>query len=109
MQRCSSHILSKTDINESVGLGIEALDLALRGNTGVMVNLTRQEDNEEYTVKLGSIDVTKVANHEKKVPLDMINEDGNYVTSKMENYLKPLIEGEVEINYFNGVAKHIIL
>ena len=109
MQRCSSHILSKTDIDESISLGMEALDLALKGNTGVMVNLTRKENNKNYIVKLGSIDVTKVANHEKKVPLDMINEDGNYVTYEMENYLKPLIEGEIAINYFNGVAKHIIL
>jgi hypothetical protein len=41
------------------------------------------------------VDVTKVANFEKKVPADWITEDGMHVNEKFERYARPLILDEV--------------
>lgn len=108
MQRCSSHILSKTDIDESKLLGIKACQCALDGYTGVMATLYRKNNNP-YEIELSSIDVKKVANKEKSIPLDWINREGNYVNSEIIDYLLPLIQGEIEIEYKNGVPRHMIL
>lgn len=108
MQRCSSHILSKTDIDESKLLGIKACQCALDGYTGVMATLYRKSNNP-YEIELSSIDVKKVANKEKSIPLDWINREGNYVNTEMIDYLLPLIQGEIEIEYKNGVPRHMIL
>ena len=38
-----------------------------------------------------------------------MREVGNDVTEKMMEYLKPLIHGETEIIYENGIPKHLYL
>lgn len=108
MQRCSSHILSKTDIEESKLLGMKACESVICGKSGVMSTIERLSNNP-YKTQLSIIDISKVANFEKKVPLYMINEQQNNVTQDMIDYLKPLIQGEVYIKYQNGVPKHTVL
>lgn len=108
MQRCSGHILSKTDIDESKLLGMKACQCAIDGITGVMASLIRKSNNP-YEIELTSVPVDKIANNEKKVPLCWINEEGNYVSEDMIEYLYPLIQGEVKIEYINGIPKHIFL
>lgn len=108
MQRCSGHILSQTDIDESKLLGMKACQYAIDGYTGVMASLIRKGNNP-YKIELTSVPINKIANKEKKVPLDWINDKGNYVEDKMSEYLLPLIQGEVKIEYVNGIPKHIAL
>lgn len=108
MQRCSGHILSKTDIEEAKLLGMKACQCAFEGNTGVMASIVRKGNNP-YKIELTSVPANKVANREKKVPLAWINEKGNYVEDKMIDYLFPLIQGEVKIEYINGIPKHLVL
>ena len=55
------------------------------------------------------VDVTKVANFEKKVPLDWITEDGMHVNENFERYARPLIQAELTPIYINGVPRHIHL
>jgi len=38
-----------------------------------------------------------VANGEKKVPREFINEKGNHITKAMRDYIKPLVQGQVPI------------
>lgn len=108
MQRCSGHIVSKTDLEESILVGKKAFECAIEGNTGKMVSIKRVSSNP-YQVKLTSVDVGKVANIEKKVPLNWINEKGNDINEEFIKYLKPLILGEVNIDYKNGIPKHASL
>lgn len=108
MQRSASHIASATDITESRMLGMKALQCAVDGITGQMASLQRK-DTETYEIEFISVPVEKVANVEKKVPMDWINEAGNDVTDEMVDYLKPLIQGEINIKYKNGIPKHFVL
>ncbi len=108
MQRCASHIASATDIEESRMLGMKAVALALEGKSGVMVTLNRK-DSEEYTVEYGDVDIKQVANQEKTVPPDWITKDGHDITDELFDYLYPLIEGERNIRYKNGIPNNVQL
>lgn len=105
MQRCGGHIASDTDLQESRLLGMKACQCALDGETGVMAALKRT-NNAPYEIEFGSVLVSQVANKEKKIPLAWINEAGNDVTEEMITYLRPLIVGEVNVIYENGIPVH---
>ena len=107
-QRCAAHIGSLTDINESVGVGMAGVRLALLGNTGVMATIERSAE-KEYSVSYGMADIRTIANEIKTVPMDYINEAGNGVTEKCLEYLRPLIVGETAVKYENGLPKHVII
>ena len=105
-QRCAAHIASKTDIEESLGVGASAVKLALAGESGVMATIVRN-DTAEYSVSFGKADIRNIANEIKSVPRNYINADGDGVTDECIEYLKPLIVGEVFPKYENGMPKHI--
>ncbi len=108
MQRCSAHIASETDLNESKMLGMKAFQCAFEGRSGEMASIHRTCSNP-YTVEYTSVPVSSVANREKTVPLHMIHRDGNDVTEEMMQYLKPLLQGEVNIRYKNGIPTYMYL
>lgn len=102
MQRSAAHISSETDIMESLMLGQKALGCALEHETGRMAAIKRLS-NEPYRVEFVSVPVNEVANHEKLVPLDWITPDGHDVTDEYIAYMKPLIQGETNIKFENGI------
>lgn len=108
MQRASAHLASNTDITESMQLGRKALNCALEGETGRMAAILRL-NNEPYQVEYVSVPVNEVANHEKKVPLEFISSEGNDVTRELIEYMKPLIQGETDLIYENGIPKQVRL
>lgn len=108
LQRCAGYMLSETDIIESRNLGAFAAVSAIRGESGKMSALKRICD-DPYQVEIESADLSKIANFEKKVPMEWINEEGNDIKDDLLTYLKPLIQGEVQIPYENGVPRHFIL
>ena len=107
-QRCAAHILSKTDIDEAFRLGYSAVCEAVLGKTGIVMAIKRVSDTP-YKVAYEAVDVNKVANEAKIVPTDYINKDGNYVTEKFIDYIKPLVLGEIYPEYSNGVPEFLIL
>ena len=107
-QRCASHIASATDIDESVMVGKSAVRAAADGITRAMMTILRA-DGEEYCSYIGSSDVSKIANQTKHVDDEFINERGNNVTDECCKYLLPLIAGERDIKFENGIPVHIIL
>ena len=108
LQRCAGYMLSDTDIIESRNLGAFAAVSAIRGESGKMSALKRICD-DPYQVEIELADLSKIANFEKKVPMEWINEEGNDIKDDLLTYLKPLIQGEVQIPYENGVPRHFIL
>ncbi|MCL2698961.1 MAG: 6-phosphofructokinase [Defluviitaleaceae bacterium] len=104
LQRCAAHLASATDVAEAKVLGSAALTAALSGQTGVMSRLLRTS-TDPYRVEYGIIETSKVANHEKRVPLEWLNAEKNNVNEKMIEYLLPLIQGESVINFKNGVPE----
>ena len=57
----------------------------------------------------GIYDVHKIANNEKVVPRDWMNEDANYVTDKFIDYIEPLIQGDYPPFMVNGLPQHLVL
>lgn len=108
LQRCAGYMLSETDIIESRNLGAFAAVSAIRGESGKMSALKRICD-DPYQVEIELADLSKIANFEKKVPMEWINEEGNDIKDDLLTYLKPLIQEEVQIPYENGVPRHFIL
>ena len=76
LQRCAGYMLSETDIIESRNLGAFAAVSAIRGESGKMSALKRICD-DPYQVEIELADLSKIANFEKKVPMEWINEEGN--------------------------------
>ena len=108
LQRCYSQSLSLSDYAESFNAGYEGTKHALDGNTGFMAGFSRISQNP-YKCEVDFYDVNVIANVEKKIPDDMISEDKMFVTQKFIDYAKPLINGEPEIIYDNGIIDFEIL
>lgn len=108
VQRCASHIASKTDIEESVSVGRAAVVAASEGITRQMMTIERIS-TEPYVVEISHRDVSEIANKVKCVPSEFINERGNSITDGCAKYLMPLIQGEMDVKYENGIPKHIVI
>ena len=106
LQRCAGHLLSKTDIDESLKVGKGAVEIALSGESGKMAAYERKTRCGKYFCNIVAMDVKLIANEIKKVPAEFINEDGNGITEACVEYLKPLIAGECKIEYKNGLPYH---
>ncbi len=105
MQRCSSHICSKTDIDEAEEIGSRGVLAALAGETGKTMVFRRISD-KPYVVTVETTEAENVANKEKFFPKEWINGQGNDVTSAATDYFLPLIQGEVKIAMRNGMPLH---
>lgn len=106
LQRCAAHISSATDVSEAFHLGEKAVDAVLNGRTEEMTSLKRIS-NVPYRVEYTTVPVSQVANKEKKIPTEWINEAGNDVKPQLVEYLKPLIEGELKVEYREGIPDYI--
>ena len=104
-QRCASHLLSITDIEESVRVGKAAVELACEGKSGVMPAFVRS-GSAKYHGDIVAVPADEVANAIKYLPEEFINERGNNVTDECLEYLAPLIQGEYPIKWENGLPKH---
>lgn len=105
-QRCASHIASLTDLKEAEEIGRSAVDAVLRGEHGKMM-ICRRKSNNPYKILYDCIDIEKSANFERRVPEEFISPDGNDVTDLFTDYAFPLIQGEANIIYKNGIPLHI--
>lgn len=107
-QRCAAHIASCVDIDESVMIGRAGVKAALQGHSGEMM-IYKRVDNTPYSVTTGTTDIASAANEEKKVPEEYISSSGNDVTQKFMDYALPLIQGECDIAYKNGIPQVLLL
>ncbi len=108
-QREAMHFASKTDRDEAYLCGQMAVKHAVEEDiTGKMVSLVRHSD-EPYRCGTGLATLSEVANAEKPVPREWINEAGNFVTAEFIRYARPLIGGEVAVPIENGLPKYIRL
>lgn len=106
-QRCASHIASLADITESVRVGRGAVEAATSGVSGHMMTMIRSDKG--YEISIGSSDVSEIANKVKSVPDEFISVAENNVTDACLEYLLPLIEGETNPEFKNGLPVHIII
>ena len=106
LQRCGAHLASKTDIDEAFGAGQEAVKQAVSGTTGKMVAFEREYIDGKYHCKMVLLPLASVANFEKKVPVEWINEDGNGLKHEFIDYVLPLIQGEPELPLEHSLPRY---
>ncbi len=106
VQRCAAHITSKTDVDDAFNCGAEAVNAAINGESGKMVCMKRVSNNP-YKVIYECEDINNIANGEKMIPKEFITPEGTDVTDAFIDYAKPLIMGENDIKYIDGIPAFI--
>ena len=108
LQRCAAHMTSRVDITEAFQVGGAAVKAAFEGETGKVIVLDRVSD-DPYICVTNSQDVHKIANIEKKVPLEWITKDNTYVSDELIHYIRPLIQAELSPVMVDGLPRHLKL
>jgi 6-phosphofructokinase 1 len=108
LQRSARHIASKTDVLQSYAVGKAAVELAVKGRSGVMPIIVRKS-SRPYRWAIGVAELKDIANAEKMMPRDFITADGFYITAKCRQYLEPLVQGEDYPPYRNGLPAYVKL
>ena len=106
LQRAASHLASRVDILEAYQVGGVAVKAADEGDSGKMVVIERFSD-DPYQSGTEVKDVHKIANGEKLVPRNWVNQEGTYVTEEFITYVKPLIQGDVSPVMVDGIPRHL--
>lgn len=104
LQRCAAHLGSQTDVDEAYMSGRTAVKKAVEGLTDYMIGFER-EPGDKYVCNMKLLPLSSVANTEKKVPREWINEEGNFVTKEFIDYALPLIQGESRPPIENGLPR----
>jgi len=90
LQRMSSAHVSVTDRNEAYLVGKMGVHALLNGESDKMVTLVRQ-DEPTYHCTTGLAELDKVANVQRLLPDDYLNESKTMVTPAFYDYALPLI------------------
>ena len=106
LQRCGAHLASATDVNEAFTAGKTAVEAAVQGVTGKMVAFKRVYVDGKYTCEMELLPLSSVANYEKKVPLEWINEEQNGLKHEFIDYVLPLIQGEPKLPLENSLPRY---
>ena len=109
LQRSARHVASRTDWEQAQAVGRAAVRMALAGNNGVMPVITRARD-KPYRWKIEAAPLTRIANHERKMPDSFIRPDGFGITDEARAYLAPLIKGEAPLPWgVDGLPRYVTL
>lgn len=108
LQRCAGHLTSRTDITEAYQVGGAAVLAAVEGKSGMAVTLKRIS-NKPYQCTTGLVPIAEIANLEKKIPLDWINDTHTDMLTPFIDYASPLIQAELTPFYVDGMPYHIHL
>ena len=102
LQRSARHVASAVDLEQSYAVGAAAVEAAVNGETDVMVSIKRLAD-EPYEWTVSTLNLSRVANKEGKVPRSYMRKDGFGISARGRRYLAPLIQGEAYPRYENGL------
>lgn len=106
LQRCGAHLASATDVDEAYNAGREAVIQAVSGVTGQMVAFEREYIDGKYHCTMVLLPLSSVANYEKKVPQEWINEEGNGLKKEFIDYVLPLIQGEPKLPLVDSLPRY---
>ncbi len=107
-QRCAAHMMSAVDFDEAYKAGYMSVKFALDGISGVMSAFERVS-NDPYSINIIPAPLSAAANTEKKIPADWIMPEGDNVTEQFKKYVRPLIMGQVDIPFKNGLPDYFVL
>ena len=103
-QRCAGHLLSATDIEESLRTGLAAVEAAKEGKSEIMMVIERQS-NTPYRSQIACAPILRIANGVRHVPSHFIAPEGNHVSAECRAYLLPLLEGEIALPWQGGIPR----
>ena len=106
LQRCGAHIASATDVDEAFTAGKVAVEKAVAGETGYMVAFERQMMDGKYSCAYRLLPLESVANYEKKVPMEWINDAHNGLKEEFISYALPLIQGEANVPKVDSLPRY---
>ncbi|MBQ8319967.1 MAG: 6-phosphofructokinase [Clostridia bacterium] len=106
LQRCCGHLTSRTDITEAYQVGGAAVLAAQSGKSGVAITLVRLSD-KPYQCTTGTVEIERIANFEKKIPVEWINSTHTDMLPPFLDYARPLIQAELPPFYVDGLPYHI--
>lgn len=95
MQRCSAHLASGTDLEESFAVGAYGAREALSGVSGRMAVILREDGPDGgYRPAYGSVDISRSAGQDRLVPPAFRDVYDPEAQRAVARYLLPLIQGE---------------
>jgi 6-phosphofructokinase 1 len=97
-----------TDLDESENVAAAAVQAAMSGKSGIMMTIERL-GNSPYEVRYGNVDVKLCANGVQRFPEKWINADGNGILAQAKEYFLPLIQGQVNVQYEDGIPLHFYI
>lgn len=106
LQRCGAHVASATDVEEAFNAGKVAVEKAVEGETGYMVAFERQIVDGKYSCAYRLLPLESVANYEKKVPMEWINDAHNGLKQEFISYVLPLIQGEANVPKVDSLPRY---
>ena len=91
-------------MDQAYAVGKAAVEFATSGENSIMPVIVRKK-SKPYSWEIGKVELSKVANIEKKMPKNFISKDGFGITQSCKNYLSPLIQGEAWAPFQDGVIQ----
>ena len=105
LQRSARHIASAVDVEQAYAVGKGAIAAAAAGEDDIMIGIERLRD-KPYRWRLTHVNLSKVANVERKVPRSFRTKDEYGITARARKYLQPLIQGEAYPSYRQGMPQY---
>lgn len=102
----TNYMISKTDTDEAFELGYRALKSSI--NCTNQIPVIRRISNNPYKIDYKFVESFVIANKEKIIPTEWLK-NKNIFKEKMIEYALPLVQGEVEQVWENGMHKYINL
>jgi len=98
LQRAGKHLCSKLDIEIANAVGKAAVEFAIQDKNNVMPCI-KTIQNKPYKYKIEPISLNQIANVERKLPNDFIDEKNLTITTKCKEYITPFVAGEIYPKY----------
>ena len=102
----TSFLISKTDSDEAYQLGYLAIKYGIEKTN--IVPILKRENSNDYKVKYSTTEPSNIANKEKKIPQQWLD-SREILKEKIIDYTLPLIKGEVEQEFNDGIFDYIKL
>lgn len=102
----TSFLISKTDSDEAYQLGYLAIKYGIEKTN--IVPILKRENSNDYKVKYSTTKPSNIANKEKKIPQQWLD-SREILKEKIIDYTLPLIKGEVEQEFNDGIFDYIKL
>ena len=102
----TSFLISKTDSDEAYQLGYLTIKYGKEKTN--LVPILKRENSKDYKVKYFTTKPSNIANKEKKIPQEWL-ESREILKEKITNYTLPLIKGEIDQEFTDGIFDYIRL